>query len=142
MSRVIKVNDIGKERTYLTKSIVAAIRKLATLPELGIEGKDLISYIIISLKKIFGSIDSTVQAWEKRDYWVKADRFRSEWAWTEIIADKLLNALLIEDWGTLAQLIVLVGNKLGKVNVSENNRLGTPWKGCWDELNSQIKKII
>jgi hypothetical protein len=140
MSRVININSVGKERTYLTKAIVAAIRELSTQTEAGLEAKDLVAFIILSLRIISGSIESSVQAWEKRDYWVKADRFRIEWAWTGNISEKMVYALEKDDWETITQLLVRIGQKLGKVNVSENNRLGTPWKGSWNELKKQISK--
>jgi hypothetical protein len=140
MSRVININSVGKERTYLTKAIVAAIRELSTQAETGTEAKDMVAFIIISLRIISGSIESSVQAWEKRDYWVKADRFRIEWAWTGSISEKMLYALEKEEWETITQLLVQIGQKLGKVNVSEKNRLGSPWKGSWNELKKQISK--
>lgn len=139
MSRVININSAGKERTYLTKAIVAAIRELSRQAEPGIEVKDLVSFIILSLRIISRSIETSVEAWEKRDYWVKADRFRIEWAWTENISDKLQNELLREDWGAIVKLVAQIGQKLVKVNVPEHNRIGTPWIGSWNELRKQEK---
>ena len=140
MGRIININSVGKERTYLTKAIVASIRVLSMQAETGIEAKDLVAFIIISLRIISGSIESSVQAWEKRDYWVKADKFRIEWTWTGRISEKLYEALLKEDWGEITQLVIQIGQKLGRVNLSAKNRLGTPWKGSWNELKKQISK--
>ena len=33
------------------------------------------------LEAIDESIEQSVAAWEKRGYWLKADRFRQEWRW-------------------------------------------------------------
>ena len=140
MSRVINIDGVGKERAYLTKAIVAAIRELSKQKDLGIDARDLVAFIIFSLDHIYISIDSSVAAWEKRDYWVKADHFRYEWAWTGKTSERLRDALFSDDRGAIAHLIGEIGQKLIKVNVSEKNHLGTPWIGSWDELHKQVRK--
>ena len=140
MTRVINVESVGKERNQLIKAIVAAIRELARQNETGVEALDLVSFIIFSLETIAKSIESSVSAWEKRDYWVKADRFRMEWDWTGKIADNLRTALDEEDWGSIARLSAIIGQKLAKTKVSDKNRIGTPWKGCWSRINHGISR--
>jgi len=138
MTRIINVESVGKERTKLIKAIVAAIRELARQSETEIETLDLVSFVIFSLEAIAESIDISVIAWEKRDYWVKADRFRMEWAWTGKIADKLKIALFENNWESIAGLSAEIGQKLAKTKVSDKNRIGTPWKGCWDRLRNEM----
>ncbi|HKI53793.1 MAG TPA: hypothetical protein VJ987_06685, partial [Anaerolineales bacterium] len=81
MSRLIKTDTVGKDRTRLSKGIVIAIRELAKQNEVTTESKDLAAFIALALQTIADGIDESVAAWEKRDYWVKADRFRMEWRW-------------------------------------------------------------
>jgi hypothetical protein len=76
-----------------------------------------------------------VLAWEKRGYWVKADRFRMEWLWTGQYAEKMKNAVLQDDWATIAMLMPQIAQKFGKVVVSENHRLGKPWLGAYGQLS-------
>ena len=45
--------------------------------------RDLAAFIAISLEKIFETVETSVVAWEKKGYWVKADRFRLEWEWSK-----------------------------------------------------------
>ena len=78
MSRVINPDSAGKERTRLTKAIVISIRELAKQTEPGAKARDLAAFIALALLTIAEGIDVSVAAWEKRDYWVKADRFRME----------------------------------------------------------------
>jgi len=139
MSRIINIESAGKERTYLTKAIVSALRELALQKDLGEEVKDIVAFIIISLNTISKSIESSVAAWEKRDYWVKADRFRIEWAWAGKISAKMHEALISDDWEDIVRMLAEIGKKLAKINVSEKNRIGTPWKGSWSELQKQEK---
>jgi len=134
MSRVINPDSAGKERTRLTKAIVAAIRELARQNEPNATARDLAAFIALALEDIAAGIDASVAAWEKRDYWVKADRFRMEWAWTASLGSKMKEALLSDDWAAVALLSAQVAQKLSKVEVSQNHRLGTPWVGAWAQL--------
>ena len=136
MSRVINPESAGKDRTRLTKSIVLAVRELAKQKDITDETKDLAAFIALALKTIANGIDVSVAAWEKRDYWVKADRFRMEWMWTGQYADKMKVALFTNDWGTVAMLMPQIAGKFSKVVVSENHRLGKPWVGAFKQLTS------
>jgi hypothetical protein len=137
LSRVINPESAGKERTRLTKGIVIAIRELAHQTEPCVEARDLASFIVLALTVIAGTIDISVAAWEKRDYWVKADRFRMEWAWCGPYADKMKQATLKDDWGSVAQIAALTAQKLSKVTVPAGHRLGRPWQGAWEELRKR-----
>ena len=134
MSRVINPESAGKDRTRLTKGIVLAVRELAKQQEVTDETKDLAAFISLALKTIYEGIDVSVQAWEKRGYWVKADRFRMDWIWTGQYADKIKAALFSEDWATIAMTIPQIAQKLSKVEVSANHRLGKPWVGAYKQL--------
>jgi hypothetical protein len=136
MSPVINPESAGKERTQLTKAIVIAVRELAKQTEVTNETKDLAAFIALALKSISEGIDISVAAWEKRGYWVKADRFRMEWLWTGQYAEKLKTAVRSEDWGTVAMLSAQIAQKFGKIVVSQNHRLGKPWVGAYRRLIS------
>jgi hypothetical protein len=136
MSRVINPESAGKERTQLSKAIVLAVRELAKQKEVTNEAKDLAAFIALALKNISEGIDVSVAAWEKRGYWVKADRFRMDWIWTGQVADKMKVAIFTNDWGTIAMLMPQIAQKFGKVVISENHRLGKPWVGAFKQLTS------
>ena len=88
MSRVINSESAGKDRTCLTKTVVIAIRELLRQKEPSDLSRDLIACILMSLDGIYDTVDASVEAWEKRGYWLKADRFRMDWQWTKIINTK------------------------------------------------------
>ena len=135
MSRVINPDSAGKERTRLTKAIIITIRELAKQPEPGNVARDMAAFISLALLTIADGIDVSVAAWEKRDYWVKADRFRMEWAWAGQMGEKMKKAILENDWANVAMLSAQIAQKLNKVKVSEKHRMGTPWVGAWEQLN-------
>jgi hypothetical protein len=95
---------------------------------------DLAAYISLALHTIHETVDQSVTAWEKRGYWLKADRFRLQWEWSEKKSDQMKTALLSEDWPQVALVSARVAEKLNDVEVSKNHRLGTPWVGAWDRL--------
>lgn len=134
MSRVINPDSTGKQRTQLSKAIVLAVRELARQSDVTDQTRDLAAFIAIALQIIADGIDVSVAAWEKRDYWIKADKFRMEWAWAGQIAEKMRASVLSEDWTSVAVLSAQIAQKLAKVQVSENHRLGKPWVGSFKQL--------
>jgi hypothetical protein len=131
LSRVINPDSVGKERTRLTKSIVLCIREMAKMSEVTPEAKDMASFIALALQSISDGIDVSVAAWEKRDYWVKADKFRMEWMWASLSAAKMKDAVLSDDWAAIAMLMPHIASKFGSIVVSDNHRLGKPWAGAY-----------
>jgi hypothetical protein len=136
LGRVINPDSVGKERTRLTKAIVLSVRELAKQTQPDETARDLAAFIALALRAIADGIDVSVAAWEKRDYWVKADRFRMEWMWAGQLADKMKTAVLEDDWATIAQLMPRIAEKLNKIKVSDRHRLGKPWVGAWKTLQA------
>lgn len=124
-------------RNRLSKSIVKALRLLMQKQEPDEESRDLAAFIVLALEKIAESVETTASAWEKRDYWLKADRFRQDWAWCEVRSQALAAALQADDWVRVAQELALIGQALRGVEVSANNRLGKPWVGAWEKFSER-----
>ncbi len=139
MGRLINPESAGKQRTQLTKGVVLAIRELMKQHQADENTRDLAAFIGLALIEIGETIDVSVQAWEKRGYWVKAERFRMEWEWVNQLGRAMLEALKTEDWNQVALLSVRIAQKLQKIQVAERNRVGTPWVGAWQRL-LQIQK--
>jgi len=134
MSRVINPDSAGKERTRLTKAIVITIRELARQTHTGQEARDQAAFIALALQSVAEGIDVSVAAWEKRNYWIKADRFRMEWAWAGQMGERMKTAVLDDDWASVAMLSVQIGEKLSKIKVSEKHRMGQPWVGAFQQI--------
>jgi hypothetical protein len=138
MSRVINPDSTGKERTQLSKAVMIAIRELARQTDTGAEARDLAAFIALALKTIATGIDGSVAAWEKRGYWVKADRFRMEWLWAATYANDISRAVLADDWPSIARLITQTAQRLERVHIPQNHRLGRPWSGAYERLKAQL----
>ena len=131
LSPVINPDSAGKQRNQLVRRVALAARELLRQPEPNDQTRDIAIFIILSLDAVAETIEPTVIPWEKRDYWIKADRFRMEWAWAKRLADEMREALLVEDWGKVAMSTVQIAQKLGHIQISPNHRMGKPWEGAW-----------
>jgi len=134
LGRVINPEGVGKERTQLSRGVVLAIRELMKQTQPDDTSRDLAAFIALALLQIAATIDTSVTAWEKRGYWVKADRFRMDWAWAERFGNTMRQAVLVDDWGTVAMTSAQIAQKLMTVQVPVRHRLGTPWAGAWEQL--------
>jgi len=139
VSRLINLDSSGKQRTQLTKAVMMTIRELATKKDIDDEARDMAAFLAIALSEIHNTIDVSVRAWEKRDYWVKADQFRMQWMWAQNSAAKIKTAVLMNDWGELALLMPEVASKLATVKLPKSNTLGRPWKGAMAELKKRAE---
>jgi len=139
LSRVIRTDGVGKQRTHLSKSVVLSIRELMKQGEPDALSHDLAAFIAMALLEIGDSIDESVTAWEKRGYWIKADRFRMEWAWSSRLGRNMEQAVLAEDWPTVAETSIQVAQKLMSIQIPEHHRLGTPWIGAWEAMKKKYK---
>ena len=134
LSRVFNPDSVGKERNKLRKQIVIAIRAFMSQQEPNKEARDAAAFIVIALRKIYDTVEQSVIAWEKRGYWVKADKFRLKWEWTLSTSNKLEKLLVEENWIEVAGMCVQIAQKFYNVTVSPKHRMGTPWTGSWKKL--------
>lgn len=134
MSRLIKTDGAGKQRTQLMKALTLALRNLATRAQFDTEARDLAAFLVLALRGIHATIDVTCAAWEKRDYWLKADQFRREWDWARRTADKLTPIVQREEWHNLPLVMVELSKYVAKVELPKRNTLGTPWVGAYGKL--------
>lgn len=131
----VKTTESGTTlRNRLARSIVLAIRTLMKQGSPDEKSLDMAAYIVLALEKINETIEAAMIAWEKRDYWVKADQFRQEWSWIEGSHTRLKTAVLAQNWTEIAAEVVLVGQRFSNVKISEKNRIGEPWVGAFDAL--------
>jgi hypothetical protein len=137
LSRVINPDSAGKERTRLSKSVVLALRELAKKTGPDQESRDMAAFIGLALVQIHATIETSVAAWEKRGYWVKADRFRMDWEWSKALGEAMIQAVQKEDWGTVAMTSMKIAGKFPTIKIPERHRLGTPWVGAWKALEKQ-----
>lgn len=137
MSKIVSINTPGKTRVQLSKLSLLAIRELMKQTELNENTKDLVAFIVLSLKEINETIDNSVIAWEKRGYWIKADRFRMDWSWADSASEELKSALLQDDWELVAKLAVKIAGQFSNVKIPTRIKDKSPWIGAWNIMNQK-----
>jgi len=134
LSRVISIENAGKERIQLAKYVLMAIRELSQSNQDIELSRDLVAFIITALAQIATTIDSSVAAWEKRGYWVKADRFRMEWGWSQTKSDLLYKGLIAQDWDSIIPQVLQITQKLAAVKLPVRKPAIEPWRGAYASL--------
>ena len=135
MSRITYADGSpNQQRNSLRRAIAEVLRRMSTKSSLDAEAKDMIAFIVFSLRGIAASIDKSASAWEKRDYYLKADAFRREWAWVEPTADCLHKLLCEERWADLPMELAQLAPQFADVRVTQLTRPATLWQGCYKRL--------
>lgn len=138
MTQIINPSTPGKERARLSKAIVITIRAFMRLEEPDLHAKNMVAFIILALREISNGIDQSVTAWEKRGYWIKADKYRMEWRWTGQFAEKLHAAFSNDNWrGIIGQLMEIM-DRFSDIKVSDRHRMGKPWLGALKQYQSLL----
>jgi hypothetical protein len=140
VTQIIKTSTPGKERDQLSKAIVITIRAFMRQGEPNHETNDMVAFVILALKEISSGIDQSVTAWEKRGYWVKADKYRLDWQWAGEMAEKLKHAFTTEDWGNIAELLIDTMTHFSNIKVSDRHRMGQPWINASTKYKSILNK--
>ena len=137
MSRVVTLEGPGKIRNQHRRTIAEALRRLSQKPRLDDEAKDLAALIVFCLHSIADTVDRTTDAWEKRDYYLKAERFREKWRWLEPITDEL-GAIVGGNskgrWDQLPAVLARLMPHFADVTVKKMTRTPTLWRGAYEKF--------
>jgi hypothetical protein len=125
------------ERNQLRRTISEALRHLLAKKKLDDESKDLVALIVYSLRGIAQGVDQSARAWEKRDYYVKADKFRMDWAWAEKSANRLEVILRGELWNELPVALAELAPKFSDITVTKFVRTEALWQGRYKQLMAE-----
>lgn len=134
MSRIIATESVGQERHQLRRTIAEALRHLATKPEFDQESLDLAALIVFSLRRLEQGVEQTATAWEKRDYYLKADRFRREWEWLDGTIHALETTLLLGPQDQLPEILATLFPRFGDITIGRYTRTSALWTGCYQRL--------
>ena len=142
MSRVINLHSPGKIRNQLMRTGAELISRLGQKTEIDEETRDMIAFLIFCLRDIDDGIGESVLAWEKRDYWVKAEQFRIRWSWVRSAASELEEIARSENWEQLPMMMVQLYPYFEDIKVVKYTRTPDLWEGAYGQLlngNAQQK---
>jgi hypothetical protein len=136
MSRVISLDNPGSTRSQHRRTVAEALRRLSQKPQLDEEAKDLAALIVFSLHGIANTVDQTCDAWDKRDYYMKAERFREQWRWLEPLTDDLSAVIYENRWEQLPAVLARLMPHFSDVTIKQMTRSAKLWQGAYQKFVS------
>ena len=106
MGRVINTDNPGKRRNQLMRTCAEILRHLSQKPQFDQESRNMLAMLVLCLREIANGIDESTVAWEKRDYWIKAEEFRRRWSWTHEIGHELEAMIRNESWDDIPPIML------------------------------------
>ena len=135
MSRIINTKgNPTTQRNRLRRSIAEALRRLMEKQGFDSESKDLAAFIVFALREIAEGVNQSAEAWEKRDYYMKAERFRRDWEWCGPMERLLTTALIYEQWNELPPLFARRLGQVQDITSTKRTRGDRLWDGAYDRL--------
>ena len=134
MSRVINVNNPTKIRNYARRTIAEILYLLPRKTKFDDEAKDMTATIVYCLREIDSTIETSAAAWEKRDYWMKAERFMRDWGWTKEVAANFEDIIREEAWDLLPELLADLMPHFTDLEIKSFTRKADAWQGAYKRL--------
>jgi len=131
MTRVINTASPGKIRSQSRRTIAELLRHLMTKRGLDEESLDMAAAIVFALRAIADSIETTTAAWEKRNYFVKADRFRLEWEWAGQAAKRLEAVIRQDAWDQMPAELARLLPRFADVKIVKMTRKPETWQSSY-----------
>ncbi|NMB63045.1 MAG: hypothetical protein GYA18_12015 [Chloroflexi bacterium] len=131
MSRVINRNNYSSQRTSYMRFVATALRHLPQDNRVDDNYKDIGVFIFLTLREISNSVQKTIQPWEKRGYWVKADQFRKEWEWLDPLYNAMKKKIHDQAWNDLKSELQTLCEICCDYPPYQRMPVSDPWRGSW-----------
>jgi hypothetical protein len=137
MSRVISTERPGTVRHQFRRTIAEALRLLSQKGQLDEEAKDLAALIVYCLHGMADTVEQTIGAWERRDYYIKAERFRQQWIWLEPAIEELSSTIYRGSWDQLPVVLAQLFPHFTDIRVKQMTRKPSLWQGAYQRFMQQ-----
>ncbi len=135
MSRITRIDGTPtQQRNAIRRTIAEILRHLSTKQAIDAEAKDMLAFIVYGLRSMDQSIDQSASAWEKRDYYIKADQLRREWLWLPDTAQRLEEILRSDDYRTAPIELAGLAARFSDIKVTTFTKSPTLWQGAYKKL--------
>ncbi|KAA3656513.1 MAG: hypothetical protein DWQ04_30865 [Chloroflexi bacterium] len=134
MSRIVNANNPTTIRNRNRRSIAEILRHLSQKSAIDDEAKDMAATIVFLLREIDEGVESSARAWEKRDYWLKAERFLREWIWVKETAFNFEDVIRNDALDLLPELMADLFPKFIDIQLKTMTRKPTLWQGAYQRL--------
>lgn len=139
MGRVINTNNPGKRRNFHMRTIAEILRRLGQKQAVDDEVKDMTAMIAYCLHEITSTVTESIEAWEKRNYWKKADDFQQKWWWAEQTATQIEKLMLEENWDQLPDIIIKLFPYFSDIEINKMMRSEDLWLGAYGRFISKAQ---
>jgi hypothetical protein len=134
MGRVINPDTAGKRRNQLMRMSAEILRLMGQKGTIDDESKDMLATLVFNFREMDEGIEQSAQAWEKRDYWNKAEDLRRRWHWVGYMAGQLSSVVLEDKWDTLPQIMVKLLPHFADIKITKVRVKQTEWFGGYNRL--------
>lgn len=134
MSRIVNLNSGAKVRSQNLRTIAEVLRRIASKTSIDTESKDMAASLVLSLQEINAANEQTAEAWEKRGYWMKAERFLRKWFWSNEMAVNLEDVIRNDAWDLLPDLLAELSTHTTDIQVKNMTRSKDTWQGAYERL--------
>ncbi len=134
MGRIIRVESPTALRKKLRRTVAEAIGRLEPLSATDDEAKDLAALIVYALREIDASVEGSAEAWEKRNYYVKAERLRVDWQWVGRFAERLGRVVMAGDWARVSVVCADLAPRVADAAGAKQRLTPDLWTGAYRRL--------
>ena len=134
MGRVVNVNNPTTVRNQHMRTAAELLHQLSQKDDVDADARDMAAQVVLSLRAIEEGIDSSADAWEKRDYWVKAEQLRRRWMWAGQYAGRLEAVICQDQWQRLPDVLVELFPKFADIKIARLTRESDAWSGAYERL--------
>ena len=127
MTRIINTANPGKLRNQFRRTIAELLRHMMFKQEIDEESKDMAATLVFCLRGIAETIETTTTAWENRNYFLKADRFRLQWEWVMPASERLHRLVVNDRWEQLPQELTKLAPYFTDIRISKMTRPSSVW---------------
>lgn len=138
MSRVVNTNNPGKIRNQMMRTSAELLRHLSQKAALDDEAKDMAALLVYCLREIDDGIEASALAWEKRDYWIKAEQLRQRRMWTGKAIASLETMIRTEAWETLPGIMADLFGYFADIKITKFTRSSSVWEGAYQRLVAEL----
>jgi hypothetical protein len=134
MGRVINTNSPGKRRNFHRRTIAEILRRLGQKQSVDDDVKDMVAMVAFSLREISETVLESIEAWEKRNYWKKADDFQQKWWWAEQITNQIEKMMREEAWEQLPDIMIKLFPHFSDIEINKMMRNEDLWHGAYERF--------
>ena len=139
MGRVVNTNNPSKIRNQLMRTSAELLRHLSQKTELDGEAKDMAARLMFCLRDIEDGIESSALAWEKRDYWIKAEQLRQRWVWAGNGSARLESLIRQESWENMPVVMAELFAHFTDIKITKFTRHASEWNGSYQAFLDEKK---